>query len=88
MAYNLKDDNGLVLWFKSKYSGLWRLVVLWQDTSVTEVHAASTLLGVTTLKMEVAGSSETLVSYHNTTRRQNPEDGGSRFFRNIGILPH
>jgi len=27
--------------FKSRSSGLWRSVVLWQDTNVSEVHAAS-----------------------------------------------
>jgi hypothetical protein len=28
-----------------------------------------------------------LVSYHNATRRHNPEDGGSMDLWNIGILP-
>jgi hypothetical protein len=36
--------------------------------------------------MEAEGTSETLVSY-NTTRRHNPEDGGSMDLWNLGLLP-
>jgi hypothetical protein len=34
-----------------------------------------------TLKMDVAMSSETLVSYHNTTRRHNTEDLDLNYYR-------
>jgi hypothetical protein len=56
--------------FLSRASGLWRRAVLWQDTNVPKVHAAS----IFTLKTEVSRSSGTPTPHHNTTRCDNPED--------------
>jgi hypothetical protein len=61
------------------------------------VTAQNTWTWIFTLKMEAARNSETLLSYRNTTWRQNqenldlnlhPEDGGRRDLLIFGILPH
>jgi len=52
-----------ILLFESSSFGLWRRVMLCYDTSVSEVHAASIF--------RMKYPSQTLVSYHNTTWRQN-----------------
>jgi hypothetical protein len=56
--------------FKSSSSELWRHVVLWYDNNVSEVRDVS----IFNLKMELRRSSETLLSYDNTTRRHNPKE--------------
>jgi hypothetical protein len=49
---------------------------MWYDTNITEAHATI----IFRVKMEEAWSSTTLVTYHNTTRRPNPEDLDSNPF--------
>jgi hypothetical protein len=54
----------------SWFSGLLRYVVWWLDTTVSEDSAASKFRNPGILKMKAARSSETVVSNHHTTRRQ------------------
>jgi len=60
----------------------WRQQVhpkLWHPTSfITWRHD---------LKMEATSTSETLASYRVHYTASRPEDGGSKFLRNVGILP-
>jgi len=50
-------------------------VMFWVATTCSDVVGYQCF----TLKMEAARSSETLVSYHITTRRQSPEDHDLRW---------
>jgi hypothetical protein len=50
-------------------------------TNVSEVLAASIIRAMVALMMEAARTSETLVSFYQTTRRYNPEDSHLRTHR-------
>jgi hypothetical protein len=67
-------------------SGMWRRVVFWDATDVSEEHIASIFraekkfgqepaeIFSSAMKMEAICSSETSVAFQQTTRRHTPED--------------
>jgi hypothetical protein len=72
--------------FKSKSFGLWRRVVLWQDTKVSEVHAASSFNS----HFE-DGVSIDLKSFYHTTALHGittQQDLDLRHYRNESLKTH
>jgi hypothetical protein len=60
--------------------------LFWIVTPYNVVVGYQRFRGLCSLQMEAAWTSETLVAYY-ITRRHNPEDGGSMYLWDVGILP-
>jgi hypothetical protein len=72
------------------WSGLWRRIVMWLDTDVSEDHAASISTSPCRWKQHgpLKRRRPTTTLHGVTTQKTSSEDVGKMDLWNVGILPH